>query len=80
MAAVEHRTITVVVAGSADMYLDAMGCLLGEQTGFDVLSTEGAVEDAVRVVRMQHPRVLVIYLTDLSADPCEVIRAVRIPR
>lgn len=77
MAAVEHRTITVVVAGSADMYLDAISCLLGGQMGFEVLSTEGAVEDAVRVVRMQHPRVLVLDLAELSAEPCEVLRALR---
>jgi two-component system response regulator NreC len=77
MAATEHRTITVVVAGSADMYLDAISCLLGGQMGFEVLSTEGAVEDAVRVVRMQHPRVLVLDLAELTADPCEVLRAVR---
>jgi len=77
MVAVERRTITVVVAGSADMYLDAMGCLLGEQLGFEVLSTEGAIEDAARVVRMQRPQVLVIDLMDLPADSCEVIRAVR---
>lgn len=75
--AVKPRTITIIVAGSSNMYLDAIGCLLDEQPDFEVLSTAGGSEDLVRGVRMQHPRVLVFDVTDLPADPYETIRAVR---
>lgn len=65
MSESERAAVTVVVAGTVDMYLDGIGCLLNQQPGIDVETVTDLQTDAMRTIRMKRPKVVLVELADL---------------